>query len=235
MDENVDLRSEEEIFEAKLSEHLEEQQISLEAEAIKNTTGIIYKEISYTTKYNLNLRPISNTQITTVEISPTGSGKTEFYKNSPYTIMLMPTNALVKQNHGITAGTFLEENNSFETFLDTTKCNYMTYSKFAGHVKNADFSKWNIIWDEAHLILTTIDERYLELIRLLMLRKIEYKELKLVSATIRAETLCIFASAIQKNNPNHPPIDVIKYIDTNRSLHLNFVNAIPKYEYKAIY
>jgi hypothetical protein len=63
-----------------------------------------------------------------------------------------------------------------------------------------------------------------------MLRKIEYKELKLVSATIRAETLCIFASAIQKNNPNNPPIDVIKYIDTNRSLHLNFVNAIPKYE-----
>jgi predicted ATP-dependent Lon-type protease len=52
--------------------------------------------IEYSSQYNPHFRPISNDQIITVEISPTGSGKSYFYKDSPNTIMLMPTNTMVR-------------------------------------------------------------------------------------------------------------------------------------------
>ncbi|MBD3797573.1 MAG: hypothetical protein IE887_07505 [Campylobacterales bacterium] len=45
------------------------------SQAIKNTT---HKIIEYGTQYNKSFRPVSSTQITTVEISPTGSGKSDF-------------------------------------------------------------------------------------------------------------------------------------------------------------
>lgn len=53
------------------------------------------KVIEYDTQFNIKFRRITNTQITTIEISPTGSGKNHFYKDSPNTIMIMPTNAMV--------------------------------------------------------------------------------------------------------------------------------------------
>ena len=57
-------------------------------------------KIKYSGKYNPYLRPISHKQITTVEISPSSRGKTFFYKDSRNTVMLMLTNALVRQHKG---------------------------------------------------------------------------------------------------------------------------------------
>lgn len=189
------------------------------------------ENIRYDTPYNTLFRPITNTQITTVEISPTGSGKTYFYKNSPYTIMLMPTNSLVRQNGGLLAKDKAEDGErSRWDEIRTDRCEYMTYHKFAGHMKREDISNFNIIIDEAHLLLGSIDEIYHELINTLLMRKINYKELKLISATLRTEVLDMYNRNIAEMDSNYAGLSVKRYIDTNKNIRIIFTTQIPKIE-----
>lgn len=187
------------------------------------------KNVNYDTAYNEKLRPITGEQIITVEISPTGSGKTHFYKNSENTIMLFPTNALVQQYNGLLANKYKREGvKSDWTDIGTEQCAYMTYDKFAGHIKREDISEFSIILDEAHLLLLSIEDKYIELIQKLFLRKIQYRELKLVSATLRPEILDLYHRGILAKDPRNLGFDVVRYIDSNRKLHINFVTHIPK-------
>jgi len=179
-------------------------------------------KIEYSTKYNLNFRPISNEQITTVEISPTGSGKTYFYENSPNTIMLMPTTAMVRQKKGMIAQEKAkgdERCNWDQLVVD--KCEYMTYDKFHGHSLREDMPDINIIIDEAHIILASRSERHYELLRNLFTRAYEYKELKLISATLRPEVLGVY---------NYRPevLQVTQYISTNFNPTIQFTKKLPK-------
>jgi len=185
--------------------------------------------VTYDTQYNEKLRPITGEQITTVEISPTGSGKSHFYRNSANTIMLFPTNALVQQYNGLMANKYKKEGfKSDWKDMSTSKCDYMTYDKFLGHTKYEDISSFNIILDEAHLLLLSIEDHYVELVRKLLLREIEYRELKLVSATLRPEVLDLYHRGICKKKSRSLGFDVMCYIHTSRELHINFVTHIPK-------
>ena len=189
------------------------------------------ESIRYNTPYNTLFRPITNTQITTVEISPTGSGKSYFYKDSPYTIMLMPTNSLVRQNGGLLAKDRAEENErSRWNEIRTDRCEYMTYNKFAGHMSREDIGNFNIIIDEAHLLLGSIDEIYHELINSLLMRKIQYKELKLISATLRIEVLDMYNRNITEMISSYTGLSVRRYIDTNKNIRIIFTPQIPKIE-----
>jgi len=189
------------------------------------------ENIRYDTPYNTLFRPITNTQITTVEISPTGSGKTYFYKNSPYTIMLMPTNSLVRQNGGLLAKDKAEEGErSRWDEIRTDRCEYMTYNKFAGHMNREDIGNFNIIIDEAHLLLGSINEIYHELINTLLMRKINYKELKLISATLRTEVLDMYNRNIAEMDSNYAGLSVRRYVDTNKNIRIIFTPQIPKIE-----
>ncbi len=111
--------------------------------AVSNAFNNIKQQVTeYDEQYNTKFRPISNKPILTVEISPTGSGKSTFYKNSPNTIMLMPSNSMVLQNDGMISlnkALELDENNTNKyrtqwNQLNLSKCDYMTYDKFYGHV-----------------------------------------------------------------------------------------------------
>ena len=74
----------------------------MEESAVSNAFNNLKQQvIEYDGQYNTKFRAISNKPILTVEISPTGSGKSTFYKNSPNTIMLMPSNSMVLQNNGM--------------------------------------------------------------------------------------------------------------------------------------
>ena len=152
----------------------------------QTTEQINITKIEYSEPYNPHFRPISNKQITTVEISPTGSGKTYFYRNSPNTVMLMPTNALVRQNKGLIAENKAKDGERSKWIQrHTSKCDYMTYDKFLGHSHHEDMSDINIIIDEAHLILASLSDEHYSLLEKRFTRKLEYKELKLISATLR--------------------------------------------------
>jgi hypothetical protein len=185
--------------------------------------------VTYDTQYNEKLRPITGKQITTVEISPTGSGKSHFYRNSADTIMLFPTNSLVQQYNGLMANKYKKEGvKSDWKDMGTSKCDHMTYDKFLGHTKKEDISSFNIILDEAHLLLLSIEDHYVELVRKLLLREIEYRELKLISATLRPEVLDLYHRSICKEKSHSLCFDVMRYIHTSRELHINFVTHIPK-------
>ena len=133
------------------------------------------KQIEYKGKYNPYLRPITNDKVTTVEISPTGSGKTYQYKDSAYTIMLMPTNAMVREHGGmIASGKALPGERTSWSEVRTDTCEYMTYSKFAGHMKHEDLSNFNIIIDEVHLILQSDNDIEYEVLKILFDRTIDY-------------------------------------------------------------
>ena len=188
------------------------------------------KKVTYDTIYNEQLRPITGEQIITVEISPTGSGKTHFYRNSMNTIMLLPTNALVQQCKGLLANRYKMKGVNRNDWKDISieGCEYMTYDKFAGHMKHEDISEFNIILDEAHLLLLSIEDHYVDLVRKLLLRKIEYRELKLVSATLRPEILDLYHRVIVKIDSRNLGFDVIRYINTSREMHIYFVTNIPK-------
>jgi len=178
-------------------------------------------KVEYSTKHNENFRPISNEQVTTVEISPTGSGKTHFYKNSPNTIMLMPTNALVRQHDGmITSAKAQQGERSAWDELNTEKCDYMTYDKFCGHLKHSDMSNINVIIDEAHLVLASESPIHYDLLRSLFERKFQYKELKLISATLRKEVLEIYDYRKER-------MSVVQYINTNFTPSIQFTRNLP--------
>lgn len=194
-------------------------------QALKNAE---HKVIEYDTKYNQKLRAVTDQQITTVEISPTGSGKSHFYKNSPNTLMLMPSNSMVIQNGGVVSGKkaaeLKEQNKDFRTDwkdIDTTKCDYMTYDKFYGHVVEGHNSagNYNIIIDEAHLLLATDNERYQKLAMALLDRKIQYKELKFISATLRVEGFALF---------NKHKFDIHIYQKKDFTPHIHFTKVFPK-------
>lgn len=198
--------------------------------AISNAfKNIITEVIEYDTTYNEKFRKISNTHIITVEISPTGSGKNTFYSKSPNTIMLMPSNAMVIQNNGIISldkALELDEHNTSKyrtqwNEIDKTKCDYMTYDKFYGHVieGHSSITNMNIIVDEAELLLASNNELYKKLAIALLNRTIEFKELKLISATLRVETLALF---------NNYAFDVHIYQRKDYNPHINFVKEFPK-------
>lgn len=203
---------------------MEESTISQAFDKIK------YEIIEYDTQFNEKFRAITGTQITTVEISPTGSGKSRFYNDSPNTLMLMPSNSMVIQNGGlvsqIKALEFQEQDKTFRTEwkdIDTTKCDYMTYDKFYGHVVegNNSASDYNIIIDEAHLLLASDNERYQKLAMTLLDRKIQYKELKLISATLRVEGFALF---------NKYKFDINVYQKKDFTPHIYFTKEFPKVE-----
>lgn len=184
--------------------------------------------IEYDTPFNNKFRPISNTQITTVEISPTGSGKNRAYENEPNTLMLMPSNSMVVQNNGLLskdkASEYETNTKKYRTQwhqIDNSKCDYMTYDKFYGHVvKGNEFvANMNIIIDEAHILFASDREEYQELVKALLEREIEYKELKLISATLRVETLALFTRY---------KFDVNIYQKKDFAPHIHFVNEFPK-------
>lgn len=189
-----------------------------------------HKTLEYDTQYNNKFRPITNTQITTVEISPTGSGKNTFYANSPNTIMLMPTNAMVIEKDGIVSSKKAEEINTdtkkYRTAwedIDKTKCDYMTYDKFYGHVKErlTRSSDFNIIIDEAHLLFASDNEDYQKLAKALLDRSISFKELKLISATLRVDSLAFFSNY---------KFDINVYQNEHFAPHIHFVRKFPKVE-----
>lgn len=172
--------------------------------------------------YNPHFRPISNQQITTVEISPTGSGKTHAYKATPNTIMLMPTNLMVREHSGMVSEAIAKPGERCKWHeVDTTKCDYMTYDKFLGHSYHEDMSDLNIIIDEAHIILASLSDIHYELLDRLFNRKFDYKELKLISATLRKEILEIYDYRANE------PMQVNQYIDTNFTPTIQFTRTIP--------
>lgn len=195
----------------------------------KAINNINIKTIEYGTTYNTEFRKISNTKITTVEISPTGSGKNTFYDKTPNTIMLMPSNSMVLQNNGLLSlKKVLEIDpnnvNKYRTQwdqIDNSKCEYMTYDKFYGHIIGAkeDISNMNIIIDEAHLLLANNKEEYKDLAMALLDRTVEFKELKLISATLRVETLALFTKQ---------QFDVHIYQKKGFAPHIYFVKKFPK-------
>jgi len=172
-------------------------------------------KVEYSTQYNDKFRPISNEAIVTVEISPTGSGKTRYYRDSPNTLMLMPTNALVRQNGGLVSKTKAFDGERTEwNQIDRSKCDYMTYNKFLGHLLvRADISDMNIIIDEAHLLLISDNPTYSELAKILFTRSTPYKELKLITATIRDEVLDFYSQFIKAKTGND--MSVCKYVKAN--------------------
>ena len=197
------------------------------SQALKNTT---HKIVEYDTQYNENFRPITDTKITTVEISPTGSGKSHFYKDSLNTLMLMPSNSMVIQNGGIVspakAVELKEQGRTFRVAweqIDKTKCDYMTYDKFYAHVVNGRKSAadLNIIIDEAHLLFASDNERYQELAKALLERTIDYKELKLISATLRVESFALFSKY---------EFDINVYQKKDFTPHIHFTRVFPKVE-----
>lgn len=184
--------------------------------------------IEYDTPFNNKFRPISNKQITTVEISPTGSGKNRAYENEPNTLMLMPSNSMVVQNNGLLskdkASEYETNTKKYRTQwhqIDNSKCDYMTYDKFYGHVvKGNEFvANMNIIIDEAHILFASDREEYQELVKALLNREVEYRELKLISATLRVETLALFTKH---------KFDVNIYQKKDFAPHIHFVNEFPK-------
>lgn len=203
---------------------MEESTISQAFDKIK------YEIIEYDTQFNEKFRAITGTQITTVEISPTGSGKSRFYNDSPNTLMLMPSNAMVIQNGGlvsqIKALEFQEQDKTFRTEwkdINITKCDYMTYDKFYGHVKKYPTlsSAFNIIIDEAHMLFASDKEDYQELVMALLSRKIHHKELKLISATLRVEGFALF---------NKYKFDINVYQKKDFTPHIYFTKEFPKVE-----
>lgn len=204
----------------------------MEESLISNAFDNIKSEvIEYDTQFNTKFRRITNTQITTVEISPTGSGKNHFYKDSPNTIMLMPTNAMVIEKNGLVSHTkaleFKTDTKIYRTNwddIDKTKCDYMTYDKFYGHVVGSGefIDDMNIIIDEAHLLFASDNERYQELFIALLKRTIQYKELKLISATLRVESLAFFKHTF----------DINVYQNKHFTPHIHFLRKFPKVEPK---
>lgn len=202
----------------------------MEESAVSNAFNNIKQQvIEYEEQYNSKFRPVTNTPIITVEISPTGSGKNTFYDKSPNTIMIMPSNSMVVQNDGmISLNKALEldvnNTNKYRTQwneLMLTKCDYMTYDKFYGHIIGGKESivDMNIIIDEAHLLLANNKEEYKNLVMALLNRKVNFKELKLISATLRVETLSLFNKHI---------FDVNIYQKKNFAPHIHFVTEFPK-------
>lgn len=176
--------------------------------------------IHYTGKYNPHFRPVSNQEIFTVEMSPTGSGKTYFYRDSPNTIMLMPTNALVRQNGGMIASAkALAGERSQWKHLHRHCCDYMTYDKFSGHMQHEDLSDFNIIIDEAHLLIASDKKEHYDLLKALFCRDIAYKELKLISATFRKEVLEMYNSDF--------PLLVNQYIKDDYLPTIRFTTQLP--------
>ena len=177
--------------------------------------------VEYSTKYNTHLRPITNMQITTAEISPTGSGKNHFYEDSPMTVMIMPTNAMVMQNDGLLGKSLVGKK---DRPFRTDRLEVITYDKMYGHLKNNPnfFEDYNIIIDEFHILATSSNVRHEDLLSILLRREVPFKELKLISATMRDEWFdsLDYVSAT--------PIDVIRYIDVNRNPHINFVYGLPE-------
>ncbi len=188
----------------------------------QTTEQINITKIEYSERYNPHFRPISNKQTTTVEISPTGSGKTHFYKDSPNTIMLMPTNALDQQHEGLIA---IDKASTGERSKwnerHTAKCDYMTYDKFYGHMQHENMSNLNIIIDEAHVILASLEDLHYELLRKLFSRAFKYKELKLISATLRHEILGIYNYRVDE------PMQINQYIKTDFTPTIQFTAKLP--------
>lgn len=202
----------------------------MEESTVSNAfNNVKHQVIEYDEQYNNSFRQISNKPILTVEISPTGSGKSTFYENSPNTIMLMPSNSMVLQNDGMISlnkALELDENNTNKyrtkwNQINPAKCDYMTYDKFYGHVIVAkeSIANMNIIIDEAHLLIANNNEVYQELVIALLNRTIEFKELKLISATLRVETLALF---------NKYKFDVHVYQKKDFAPHIHFVTSFPK-------
>ncbi|MEA3228753.1 MAG: hypothetical protein U9P38_06760, partial [Campylobacterota bacterium] len=145
---------------------------------------------------------------------------TYFYKDTANTIMLMPTNALVRANGGLIApNSSLEGDRTKWSELHTDRCDYMTYDKFAGHLQYEDISNINIIIDEAHNLLSSDKELYQMLIMKLLKRQKEYRELKLITATLRLEILEFYKDVV---------FDTIYYIKEGFKPHINFVYQFPK-------
>ena len=179
------------------------------------------EDIYYEGNYNPHFRPVTYEEIITVEISPTGSGKTYFYKDAHHTIMLMPTNALVRQNDGMisTANARANERSSWDE-LRTDRCDYMTYDKFAGHMMREDLSQFNIIIDEANLLLSSTAEVHYKLAEALFTRSFCYKELKLISATLRPEVLELYSS-------EETPLRVQRYLKQGYTPQIHFSSLCP--------
>ncbi len=177
--------------------------------------------VEYSTKYNTHLRPITNKQITTTEISPTGSGKNHFYEDSPMTIMIMPTNAMVIQNKGLLSKSL---SGSKARPFRTDRLEVITYDKMYGHLSsNPDFFEdYNIIIDEFHLLATSSSSIHKDLLSILLRREVKFKELKLISATMRDEWFDYLDIV------SATPIDAVRYIDINRKPHINFVYGLPE-------
>ena len=201
----------------------------MEESAVSNAFNNIKQQVTeYDEQYNTKFRPISNKPILTVEISPTGSGKSTFYDKSPNTIMLMPSNSMVLQNNGMISlnkALELDENNTNKyrtqwNQLNPTKCDYMTYDKFYGHIITAkeSIANMNIIIDEAHILLANNKKEYKELVMALLDRTVKFKELKLISATLRVETLALFKHQF----------DVHIYQKKDFAPHIHFVTQFPK-------
>ncbi len=177
--------------------------------------------VEYSSKYNTQLRKVSNTQTATAEISPTNSGKNHFYEDSPMTIMIMPTNAMVIQNDGLLSKSLTGKK---ARAFRKDKLEVITYDKMYGHLcQDPEFFKdYNIIIDEFHILATSSSVRHEELLSMLLRREVEFKELKLISATMRDEWFYFLDSV------SATPIDAIRYIDVNRKPHINFVYGLPK-------
>jgi len=137
------------------------------------------------------------------------------------TIMIMPTNAMVIQNDGL-LGKSLAGGKSRAFRID--RLEVITYDKMYGHLcKDPEFFKdYNIIVDEFHMLATSSSVRHEELLSILLRREVEFKELKLISATMRDEWFS-FLDMVSAT-----PIDVVRYIDINRKPHINFVYGLPE-------
>lgn len=184
-------------------------------------------KLEYTEKYNPYFRAVTNQKIITVEISPTGSGKTHFYKNSKNTIMLMPTNAMIREHNGLLSSKQAQEGERYKWGeIHRDKCDYMTYDKFTGHMKREDLSDFNIIIDEAHLLLASDNELYYDLLKALFTRSFDYKELKLLSATLRKEILELY------NNDGVYQLAVNQAINTNYKPIIQFTKTLPEIDDK---
>lgn len=140
-------------------------------------------------------------------------------------LWLIEKNGLVSQAKALEFNTDTKIYRTNWDDIDKTKCDYMTYDKFYGHVvgSGAFIDDMNIIIDEAHLLFASDNERYQKLVFALLKRTIQYKELKLISATLRVESLAFFKHTF----------DINVYQNIHFTPHIHFVRKFPKVEPKS--
>lgn len=167
------------------------------------------KTIEFTSKY-LPLLDLSNRD--TFILAPTGSGKTTYINEhfKDHVIFLVPTNAIVKDQNGMTAGLH------GWTDLKTDSVNFMTYDKFKGHASHGeDLSQFNIVIDEVHTLFSHPSCPVRQYIfNNILTRKVQFKKLVLLTATFHTELLPI------KN------LVSFKYLSTTVKSHIEFVQNV---------